>query len=393
MTQVHRRLRAGRGGQSCFRSASSRLPAARSPDSTRSSPAAPRRKSSRAKATRGPIGYGAMCLESLVAIMAMIAACTLDPGRLSQHERQRRRRDAAAIAADTVQGQGYGFRRHASSTWTELARRACRKRRLFGRTGGAATLAVGMAQIFSKARQRTLARSLVSLRDHVRGAVHSDDARCRHARRALSVAGCAGHVWKPLGDTQSISSELLASVLIVAGWGYFLIQGVRDPARRHQLALAALRHRQPTARRIALCLATTIILKMQLARRAPRIRIAGRASLYIRDARSLDLAAFCDHDRGSAEDFSFRSAHWIPCPSESARREISGFGTGTDRGPIWRRNRGGLDSRKGGAKQSHPAFQQSPRCRRCRCFSGAGRDGRSTLRDRVDIAPGAETPG
>ncbi len=64
----------------CFRSASSRLPAARSPASTRSSPAASRRRSSPAKSYARPVGYGAMCLESLVAIMAMIAACTLQPG-------------------------------------------------------------------------------------------------------------------------------------------------------------------------------------------------------------------------------------------------------------------------------------------------------------------------
>src|SRR5208283_3712589 len=89
-----------------------------------------------------PIGYGAMCLESLVAIMAMIAACTLDPGvYLSMNVKG----EAAATVAQVTALDFPVTLGHMS----ELARQVGEKT-LFGRTGGAATLAVGMAQIFSK---------------------------------------------------------------------------------------------------------------------------------------------------------------------------------------------------------------------------------------------------
>ncbi len=62
---------------------------------------------------------------------------------------------------------------------------------LFARTGGAPSLAVGMASIFSTAFGQGMLARLVSLRDHVRGGVHPHDAGCRHARRPLHAAGCA----------------------------------------------------------------------------------------------------------------------------------------------------------------------------------------------------------
>lgn len=89
-----------------------------------------------------PIGYGAMCLESLVAIMALIAACTLEPGvYLSMNVK-------GEAAATVAQVTALGF----PVTVDDMNRLANQigEKTLFGRTGGAATLAVGMAQIFSK---------------------------------------------------------------------------------------------------------------------------------------------------------------------------------------------------------------------------------------------------
>src|SRR5258708_11674887 len=89
-----------------------------------------------------PIGYGAMCLESLVAIMALIAACTLDPGvYLSMNVKG----DPSATVAK-VSSAGFPV---TVEHMNELAGQIGEKS-LFGRTGGAATLAVGMAQIFAK---------------------------------------------------------------------------------------------------------------------------------------------------------------------------------------------------------------------------------------------------
>src|SRR3954469_19298098 len=88
-----------------------------------------------------PIGYGAMCLESLVAIMAIIAACTLEPGvYLSMNVKGE---PAATVAK--VNSVGFPVNvEQMNQLATDLGEKS-----LFGRTGGAATLAVGMAQIFS----------------------------------------------------------------------------------------------------------------------------------------------------------------------------------------------------------------------------------------------------
>src|SRR4029078_1066166 len=83
-----------------------------------------------------------MCLESLVAILALIAACTLDPGvYLSMNIKG----EPAATVAKVSALHFPVTEEHMDNLATELGEKT-----LFGRTGGAATLAVGMAQIFSK---------------------------------------------------------------------------------------------------------------------------------------------------------------------------------------------------------------------------------------------------
>src|SRR5687767_4094839 len=99
-----------------------------------------------------PIGYGAMCLESLVAIMALIAACTLEPGVYLSMNIKGAEAETAAIAADTVakvKATGFDVTPAQMTTLAEEVK----ENTLFGRTGGAATLAVGMAQIFSRVTQ------------------------------------------------------------------------------------------------------------------------------------------------------------------------------------------------------------------------------------------------
>ena len=204
-----------------------------------------------------PVGYGAMCLESLVAIMALIAACTLDPGvYLSMNVK-----GPAAATVANVSALGFPV---TVEQMNQLAGQLGEKT-LFERTGGAATLAVGMAQIFSKAvRGRGL-----DLWYHF--AVMFEalfiltviDAGTRVGRYLLQDA--LGQVVKPLGETGHLGPNLLASLLMVSAWGYFLIQGVLDPLGGINSLWPLFGIANQMLAAIALCLATTIILKMQLA--------------------------------------------------------------------------------------------------------------------------------
>src|SRR5262249_57945942 len=73
-----------------------------------------------------------------------------------------------------------------------------------------------------------------------------------------------GNIWKPLGDTRRISANLIASSLMVAAWGYFLIQGVRDPLGGINSLWPLFGIANQMLAAIALCLGTTVLLKMQL---------------------------------------------------------------------------------------------------------------------------------
>ncbi len=204
-----------------------------------------------------PIGYGAMCLESLVAIMALIAACTLDPGvYLSMNIKG----EAAATAAKVT---ALGFPVQVGQM-QQLAREMGEDT-LFGRTGGAATLAVGMAQIFSKAvngRWLDLWYHFAIMFEAL-FILTTLDAGTRVGRYILQDV--LGNLWRPLGDTRSLPANVIASVLMVAGWGYFLIQGVRDPLGGINSLWPLFGIANQLLAAIALCLATTVILKMTLA--------------------------------------------------------------------------------------------------------------------------------
>jgi carbon starvation protein len=206
------------------------------------------------------IGYGAMCLESLVAIMALIAACTLEPGvYLSMNVKG----DAAATVAK-VTALGYPV---SIEHMTALANQIGEKT-LFGRVGGAPTLAVGMANIFSKVCNGAglglwyhfaiMFEALFILT--------TLDAGTRVGRYLLQ--DFLGHLWKPLGDTKKLGANFFASALMVGAWGWFLIQGVRDPLGGINSLWPLFGIANQMLAAIALCLAVTIILKMQLAKQS-----------------------------------------------------------------------------------------------------------------------------
>ena len=215
-----------------------------------------------------PIGYGAMCLESLVAIMAIVAACTMDPGvYLAMNVK-----GEAAVTAAKVTALGFPVTvEHMDALAKDVGEHT-----LFGRTGGAATLAVGMAQIFSK----VVGHRWLDLWYHF--AIMFEalfilttlDAGTRVGRYILQ--DFLGNLWKPLGDTKSVGANVLASGLMVAGWGVFLIQGVRDPLGGINSLWPLFGIANQMLATIALCLATTIILKMQMEARGAGREARGR---------------------------------------------------------------------------------------------------------------------
>jgi carbon starvation protein len=172
------------------------------------------------------VGYGSMALESFVAIMAMIAATLLDPGVYFAINSGAGVVGATPeVAVHTISSWGFPV----SAQQMQTLAHAMGEHTLFGRTGGAPSLAVGMASIFGS----SFGRSLAALWYHfaimfeVVFILTTLDAGTRVGRFMLQ--DLLGQVWTPLGRTSWYPSVLFASTLLVAAWGYFLYVGVIDP--------------------------------------------------------------------------------------------------------------------------------------------------------------------
>jgi carbon starvation protein len=135
---------------------------------------------------------------------------------------------------------------------------------LYGRTGGAATLAVGMANLFSRVvGDRWLGIWYhFALMFEALFILTTLDAGTRVGRYLLQDA--LGHLWKPLGDVRSLTANLMASAVVVAAWGYFLIAAVYDPEGGIKALWPIFGIANQLLAATALCLATTVILKMTL---------------------------------------------------------------------------------------------------------------------------------
>jgi len=206
------------------------------------------------------IGYGAMLLESFVGVMAMVAACAMPPGvYFAINSPAGIVGSTAQSAAATISSWGFPLN---PTAMVELAR-GVGEQTLLNRAGGAPSLAVGMAQIFSN----TIGGPrLLSIWYHF--AIMFEalfiltvlDAGTRVGRFMLQELG--GRVWKPLGSHGWTPGILVTSAAIVGLWGYFLYQGVVDPLGGINLLWPLFGIANQLLAAVALVVATTILIKM-----------------------------------------------------------------------------------------------------------------------------------
>jgi carbon starvation protein len=212
------------------------------------------------------IGYGGMLMESFVGVMAIIAASILDPGvYFAINAPPAIVGSGLEAATNTITGWGFTV----TPAQMQLLAQQIGEESLLARAGGAPSLAVGMAQIFASIIGGS---SMLALWYHFAimfealFILTTIDTGTRVGRFMLQEL--AAHVWKPMGRTSWYPSVVISSALIVAGWGYFLYQGVVDPLGGINSLWPLFGISNQLLAAVALCVGTTVIIKMNKARYA-----------------------------------------------------------------------------------------------------------------------------
>lgn len=207
-----------------------------------------------------PIGYGAMLMESFVAVMALVAACVLTPGAYFAINSP-----AAVIGQDVVQAaktvSSWGFT-ITPDVLTELAKDVG-EQTILSRTGGAPTLAIGMAVILSKVIGGKAFMAFwyhFAILFEALFILTTIDAGTRVGR--FMIQDILGHFYKPFGRTDWLPANIIATTLCVFGWGYFLYQGVIDPLGGINTLWPLFGIANQMLAGIALLLGTTVLFKM-----------------------------------------------------------------------------------------------------------------------------------
>jgi carbon starvation protein len=209
------------------------------------------------------IGYGSMVVEMLVALMAIIAACALQPGEYFAINSPVDPNNAAAVTAQIAKINSYGpvyavTEAHMSQLAKDLG-----EPNMIGKVGGAPTFAVGMAHMFAKVIPGKTALSLwyhFAIMFEALFILTTLDAGTRVGRFILQ--DLLGNLSPRLGNTRSWLGNVVATGLLVSAWGFFLYQGALDPAGIAQSLWPIFGISNQLLSVIAFCLGTVILIKM-----------------------------------------------------------------------------------------------------------------------------------
>ncbi|MFE9024276.1 carbon starvation CstA family protein [Streptomyces sp. NPDC007808] len=205
------------------------------------------------------IGYGSMLTESFVAVMALIAACVLEPGLFyAMNSPAALLGPTVDTAAEAVKNLGFTV----TPDQLTAAAAAVEEQTLVGRSGGAPTLAVGMSEIFAAVLGGAGMKAFwyhFAIMFEALFILTTVDAGTRVGRFMLQ--DMLGNVWKPIGRVTWKPGIWITSALVVGAWGYFLYAGVTDPLGGIKQLFPLFGIANQLLAAVALAVTTTVLIK------------------------------------------------------------------------------------------------------------------------------------